>query len=790
MFVGCRKPSQREAKLYKTVITEVQLSHSAHTIQPNFLSFIPSYKSIMLATTYHSWQSICLDTDSDPSLESLISGSRDVFQDLQSSPDEALAQLIHVLGPALKSDLSTSIVRALNFIQGSLIGLSSSSSNDGSSNKQELHAETLELLESYLLAQCSCSSTVDGAVSEVIVAAIGCVESLVKCYRNRVSEISDCCDVLQLSQSAVESAGISSLMRAGRSACFSLLMTAIQVSSHIVQDTKKGKVEQDQKDIIKNYSSFCSSCLDGEKDPRCLLAALKLLRLCATVFPEYVQFDEIFHSASIYYPISFTPPPNDPYKITKEDLKTNLLGIICNSHIPTSSILSLFKSHLDDGDELEEDFRNDDTCLNRCDVLEDLMNWITGRSQINSFNEDLGELSSELEELSHALVNLHCWVFKTAPSELMSMIDKGNDNLSPPARLSYTILQTASSIASIVEKNNIAWSKFCGRSVSDLSSSVGDMPESMRGRSATSFLLAIARSGATAHRLCVKEVTPQILNIVRSAVSFRKSQNHSMIDIERLVAALYALGSLMRIKNKSTIVFHPDPILNCANEALPLLVSIAFDFAAESNSDKLIGASAAALYALSSIMSKCMSDSAEIERIMNVVIDNVCLGNKQTMYASGVKLDIFYKACVEFLGFVFLPFPSKYGVGSPQMLSVLINSSLLRKLTTGYKTRFDVLALVSISIDNHELSEYIVSEIVEVLSTMIYSSETNGNDPDDLIFVAKTLSIVVLKGGTHARIAWQGKCLKIFQSLLQSVNKIDDDKVSCAPRNYYTSSFK
>ena len=66
--------------------------------------------------------------------------------------------------------------------------------------------------------------------------------------------------------------------------------------------------------------------LDGEKDPRNLLLYLQLLRtLCAKCEEAGTAgFDvavaELFEALALYFPISFTPPPNDPHRITEQHL--------------------------------------------------------------------------------------------------------------------------------------------------------------------------------------------------------------------------------------------------------------------------------------------------------------------------------------------------------------------------------------------------------------------------------------------------------------------------------------
>ena len=77
--------------------------------------------------------------------------------------------------------------------------------------------------------------------------------------------------------------------------------------------------------------------LDGEKDPRNLLQYFRLLRqLCMRCSEDGLAgfgetLEEVFESLSCYFPISFTPPPNDPYQINAQHLLQSLLWTLRSS---------------------------------------------------------------------------------------------------------------------------------------------------------------------------------------------------------------------------------------------------------------------------------------------------------------------------------------------------------------------------------------------------------------------------------------------------------------------------
>ncbi|OBZ73673.1 MMS19 nucleotide excision repair [Grifola frondosa] len=63
---------------------------------------------------------------------------------------------------------------------------------------------------------------------------------------------------------------------------------------------------------------------EGEKDPRNLLLAFAIARVLLIEFDISSHVEDLFNITFCYFPITFRPPPNDPYGITTEDLKNAL----------------------------------------------------------------------------------------------------------------------------------------------------------------------------------------------------------------------------------------------------------------------------------------------------------------------------------------------------------------------------------------------------------------------------------------------------------------------------------
>jgi DNA repair/transcription protein MET18/MMS19 len=70
--------------------------------------------------------------------------------------------------------------------------------------------------------------------------------------------------------------------------------------------------------------------MEGEKDPRCLILCLRVLRRLQKALPEAADehAETVFDVTACYFPITFTPPPNDPYGITPEMLAAALQDVL------------------------------------------------------------------------------------------------------------------------------------------------------------------------------------------------------------------------------------------------------------------------------------------------------------------------------------------------------------------------------------------------------------------------------------------------------------------------------
>ncbi|PGH02991.1 DNA repair/transcription protein MET18/MMS19 [Blastomyces parvus] len=73
--------------------------------------------------------------------------------------------------------------------------------------------------------------------------------------------------------------------------------------------------------------------VSGERDPRNLMLIFSILRVLMVEWDITNNVQALFDSVYNYFPITFKPPPNDPYGITAQDLKTRLQDCISSNQL-------------------------------------------------------------------------------------------------------------------------------------------------------------------------------------------------------------------------------------------------------------------------------------------------------------------------------------------------------------------------------------------------------------------------------------------------------------------------
>ncbi|KAJ5591883.1 uncharacterized protein N7459_002252 [Penicillium hispanicum] len=82
--------------------------------------------------------------------------------------------------------------------------------------------------------------------------------------------------------------------------------------------------------------------MTGEKDPRNLMVVFSILKVVMVEWDISDHVELLFDAVYNYFPITFRPPPNDPYGITAQDLKGRLQDCISSTrHFAPHAIPSL-----------------------------------------------------------------------------------------------------------------------------------------------------------------------------------------------------------------------------------------------------------------------------------------------------------------------------------------------------------------------------------------------------------------------------------------------------------------
>ncbi|XP_060245585.1 MMS19 nucleotide excision repair protein homolog isoform X4 [Meriones unguiculatus] len=90
--------------------------------------------------------------------------------------------------------------------------------------------------------------------------------------------------------------------------------------------------EEELKGLGADFTFGFIQVMDGEKDPRNLLLAFRIVHdLISKDYSLGPFVEELFEVTSCYFPIDFTPPPNDPYGIQRDDLILSLRAVLAST---------------------------------------------------------------------------------------------------------------------------------------------------------------------------------------------------------------------------------------------------------------------------------------------------------------------------------------------------------------------------------------------------------------------------------------------------------------------------
>ena len=472
----------------------------------------------------------------------------------------------------------------------------------------------------------------------------------------------DMYDDAETSQDGVTAtlSGLSLLVRARRSLCFSVLQSAIEGISHDLQvylhftlpDTNSANGSSDKsthlctetpmKAILFNrlaleevscFISFICSCLLGETDPRCLMQMMTLLHKCQTAFyPSFyqqkidssslkpnglIQFPtgELFDSVAPYYPIQFSPPPNNIHGITREGLHRALMSVLCYFDRPspiledilTNLSAKLFLERVCPSSDSDEKTLNDaEAAAESLQGLRDLSELLFEKTTDLSYHITTGTFHESqlfhlprcfyLSEESTSALKLALFTCHEKASIHYNMQSQSEDldtdetksladycrkivtSVAHDIDFYYQTLKSSDSgLTSIIDqKIKFLWRVFISDLIMSCTSTISSSLQSLKGKVSLAYLASLAACGGIQTlRMALCHCIPVLVNIL----SVGETVNNA--DYERMSSAAYGIAALFS-SSKTTIAhmqisglsIHPHPLQNYFVEVISVLCEI------------------------------------------------------------------------------------------------------------------------------------------------------------------------------------------------------------------------
>lgn len=510
-----------------------------------------------------------------------------VVMTTKSSHNEALAQLIQELGPAF-SDAATysSRICALYCICGAIEACSDAG----------LSYKITNLLGNFFLGQCGPlepeGNVDEDTDEEVRDAAVMCLTALV---RTRIQETGDQHEALQkavqlhleLARRGVERrcaapemddemdydhgydfpasrsdirGGLSTLPRSRRALCFDLVRAAIDALMTVPSEPLRvTSITTD----LSSFASFADNCLHGESDPRCLLQLLRMLHAMQTTMLPFFQTGStvkfpiinLFDAVAPYYPIHFTPPPNDVYGITRQGLHEALMAVLCFTGYDAMETGNDTMLNLSAGIFLERLLNIDSEDGNAPSSVDDKLEAIADLSTLlfpanrSSLCDQLSEDS--VRELSAVLYATH--------AEGASGASSGGETGKKYKALADDCRNLVSKVACAVEASSkpALWNIFVRDTVQTRSQVLSTSPQSAQGRASIAYLACLSASGGPRTlTLCLQLCLPPLIDIIDTDK-----------DEEKVGAAMYGIGAFfssfqvaVERSSKDGVALHPHPL--------------------------------------------------------------------------------------------------------------------------------------------------------------------------------------------------------------------------------------
>ncbi|KAM4525603.1 MMS19 nucleotide excision repair protein homolog [Odontesthes bonariensis] len=252
----------------------------------------------------------------------------------------------------------------LSLVEEFVSGLQDSKAKDAAKGVKDGHFTVLQLVEALGLSLTSSQPHTRARgvqlLSEVLQERYGEltereVEVLIAFYENRLKDhyvitppvlrglqaLTKCKTLppgsaVSMLRSLFQDVHVQSLMLAERACVYNMLINLMESR------------EAELKGLGTDFVFGFVQSMDGERDPRNLLLAFQIAKNIILRGYDLGKFtEELFEVTSCYFPIDFTPPPNDPHGITKEELIQELRAVLTGTPNFAEFLLPLIIEKLD-----------------------------------------------------------------------------------------------------------------------------------------------------------------------------------------------------------------------------------------------------------------------------------------------------------------------------------------------------------------------------------------------------------------------------------------------------------
>jgi len=603
---------------------------------------------------------------------------------------------------------------------------------------------------------------------------------------------------------------LSQLPRAKRSMCFTLLEGALD---GLNEDVIRGKGLSSElvfpapvrKTMVK-FASFAASCIQGETDPRCLLQLLRLLNkvqrfICPLIAVgatssagaqvmdinnNLIQFPftELFDAVAPYYPVHFTPPKNDPYKITQDALRKALMAVLCEEGVPTTAVSST--SMIEDGDEnmiihaarmfMErlDPMRSseyqppssgvDSEEEDKAEAVRDLSELLLPSKRIDQSNvSDSPKYSPNLTRVSRTLLSELSSTLTRVHEEAVSHHTNGKWKF-----LASSIRQFSSSLAYSLELHSVSigskvssgWTSFVVNTINHLAPSLETSPQGMHGRASTAYLASLATGGGIVTlKKVLQACIPRLLSVLSKFDNDNTNREQTIAAIRGVAALVASVRVAMEFwgKDNHGVRMHPHPLASYASNIVER-VSVIFDTGVNCHDEELLCAVIATIESLLTLADLTLLNDNNVDLLVKMLtlIAEVVLSEDDSVASK--SNNEWRRECARAMG-VFIATgledaSDKSPAETPSKLSVLADELCSRAIISATTTlqlqnsfsvsqtyRSDWIALATACSNG---TEHVISKILAVVLTKAVSA-LQSPDPDYSPFMV--FSFISQNGG-------------------------------------------